>query len=73
VLGATGFLGHRVVRHLLDQGFRVRAVARHPERVSPLLGPNEVGVEAVGADVHDEAAVAAAVSNAYGAVNAVSL
>ena len=48
VLGGTGFLGRRVVRHLLDRGFRVRAVARHPERVPPLFGPNEVGVEAVG-------------------------
>ena len=47
VLGGTGFLGRRVVRHLLDRGFRVRAAARHPERVPPLFGPNEVGVEAV--------------------------
>ena len=72
MLGGTGFLGRRVVRHLLDRGFRVRAVARHPERVPPLFGPNEVGVEAVGADVHDEAAVAAALADAYAAVNAVS-
>jgi uncharacterized protein YbjT (DUF2867 family) len=73
VFGATGFLGRRVVRHLLDRGFRVRAVARHPERALQLFGPNEVGAEAVGADVHGEAAVAAALANAYGAVNAVSL
>jgi hypothetical protein len=32
VFGGTGFLGRLVVRHLLDRGFRVRAVARHPER-----------------------------------------
>jgi uncharacterized protein YbjT (DUF2867 family) len=73
VLGATGFLGRRVVRHLLDRGFRARAVARHPERVPPLFGPNEMGLEAVGANVHDEVAVAAALADAYGAVNAVSL
>jgi uncharacterized protein YbjT (DUF2867 family) len=48
----------------------VRAVARHPERVPALLGPS---VEAVGADVHDAAAVAVALADAYGAVNAVSL
>ena len=73
VLGGTGFLGRRVVRHLLDLGFRVRAVARHPERVPLLFGSNEVGVEAVGADVCDEAAVAAALADAYGVVNTVSL
>ena len=73
VLGGTGFLGRRVVRHLLDRGFGVRVAARHPERAPSLFGPNEAGVEAVGADVHDEAAVAAALANAYGAVNAVSL
>jgi Asp-tRNA(Asn)/Glu-tRNA(Gln) amidotransferase A subunit family amidase len=39
VLGGTGFLGQRVVTHLLDQGFWVRAVARHPERAPPLFGP----------------------------------
>jgi uncharacterized protein YbjT (DUF2867 family) len=72
-LGATGFLGRRVVRHLLDRGFRVRAVARHLERVPPLFGLNEVGVEAVGADVHDDALVATALADAEGALNAVSL
>jgi uncharacterized protein YbjT (DUF2867 family) len=73
VLGGTGFLGHRVVRHLLDRGFSVRATARHPERVPTLFGPNEVNAEAVGADVHDEASVAAALAGTYAVVNAVSL
>ena len=73
VLGGTGFLGRRVVRHLLDRGFRVRATARHPERVPTLFGPNEVGAEAVGADVHDEASVAAVLADADAVVNAVSL
>ena len=73
MLGGTGFLGRRVVRHLLDRGFRVRAAARHPERVPPLFGPNEMGAEAVGADVHDEASVVEALADAYGAVNTVSL
>ena len=73
VLGGTGFLGRRVVRHLLDRGFCVRATARHPQRVPTLFGPNEVGAEAVGADVHDEASVAAALAGTYAVVNAVSL
>jgi uncharacterized protein YbjT (DUF2867 family) len=74
VLGATGFLGRRVVRHLLDRGFGVRACSRHPEREPPLLGPEGVTrVEAVRADVHDGASVAAALAGAHGAVNAVGL
>ena len=73
VLGGTGFLGRRVVGHLLDLGFRVRATARHPERAQSLFGPHMVGAEAVGADVHDEASVAAALADADAVVNAVSL
>jgi uncharacterized protein YbjT (DUF2867 family) len=73
VFGGTGFLGQRVVRHLLDGGFSVRAASRRPERVPSLLGPDGVGTEAIGADVHHETSVAAALAGAYGAVNAVSL
>ena len=73
VFGATGFLGHRVVRHLLDRGFRVRAASRHPERVPSQLRPDVAGREVIEADVHDEASVAAALAGAYGVVNAVSL
>jgi uncharacterized protein YbjT (DUF2867 family) len=73
VFGGSGFLGRRVVRHLLDHGFRVRATSRHPERVQSIFGQDDVGVEAVRADVHDEASVAAALTGAIGAVNSVSL
>ncbi len=74
VFGGTGFLGRRVVRHLLGYGFRVRVASRHPERApSPLLGPDGAGAEAVGADVRDEAAVASALAGASAAVNAISL
>ena len=73
VFGATGFLGHRIVRHLLDHGFRVRAASRHPECVPLPLRGDVRGKEAIGADVHDEASVAAVLAGAYGVVNAVSL
>ena len=73
VFGGTGFLGRRVVRHLLGHGFRVRVASRHPERAPSLFGPDGAGAEAVGADVHDEASVASALAGAFGAVNAVSL
>ena len=40
VFGGTGFLGRRIVRHLLDQGFPVRAASRHPERVGSVSRPD---------------------------------
>jgi len=43
----------------------VRIASRHPERVPTL--------QSIGADINDEAAVAAVVAGAYGMVNAVSL
>ena len=73
VLGGTGFLGHRVVRHLLKHGFSVRIISRHPEQALSLLKPDQTGVEVVRADVHDETSVAEALAGAFGAVNAVSL
>src|SRR5687768_17521419 len=73
VFGGTGFLGRRVVRHLLGRGFGVRVAARHPERVQAVFRPDEPVPQAVAADVHDEAAVATALAEAHGAVNAVSL
>jgi len=73
VFGGTGFLGRRIVRHLLDRGFAVRVAARHPERARPLLKDETRPVEAIRADVNDDAAVAAAVAGAFAVVNAVSL
>jgi NADH dehydrogenase len=72
VFGGTGFLGRRIVRHLLDHGFPVRAASRRPERVGAASRP-DVAPETTKADIHDEATVAAALFGAYGAVNAVSL
>jgi uncharacterized protein YbjT (DUF2867 family) len=73
VFGGTGFLGRRIVRHLLGRGFAVRVAARHPERVQAMFPSDEPVPQAVAADLHDEAAVAAALAGARGAVNAVSL
>lgn len=71
VFGGTGFLGRRVVRHLLQRGFGVRVAARHAEQVAELFGG--ALVEAVAVDIHDEGLVARALAGAIGAVNAVSL
>jgi NADH dehydrogenase len=70
VFGGTGFLGRRIVRHLIDHGFEVRAASRHPERVG---SRPDAGPETTRADIRDETAVAAALLGASGAVNAVSL
>ena len=72
VFGGTGFLGRRIVRHLLDHGFQVRIASRHPERVGSAFRA-DVGLETRTADILDEPSVAAALFDAYGAVNAVSL
>ena len=37
VSGGTGFLGQRVVQHLLERDFSVRVAARHPERIAALF------------------------------------
>jgi uncharacterized protein YbjT (DUF2867 family) len=67
VFGGTGFIGNRVARHLRASGIQVRIVSR--QRV-----PNEeIGVEPIVADAHDEHAVEAALAGADGVVNAISL
>ena len=37
VFGGTGFLGQRVVQHLLEYDFSVRVAARHPERIAAIF------------------------------------
>jgi NADH dehydrogenase len=68
VFGGTGFLGRRVVCHLLDKGFRVRAASRHPERETA-----KPRLESIVADVGKPETVRHALSGAWGCVNAVSL
>jgi uncharacterized protein YbjT (DUF2867 family) len=72
VFGGTGFLGRRIVRHLLDHRFQVRAASRHPERVRS-ASQADARPGTTKADIRDETTVAAALFGAYGAVNAVSL
>jgi uncharacterized protein YbjT (DUF2867 family) len=73
VFGGTGFLGHRVVRHLRKHDFSVRIASRHPDRSRGLFGSGDPQLRVVGANIHDERTVADALADAYGAVNAVSL
>src|SRR5688572_21430072 len=73
VFGGTGFLGRRIVRHLLARGFFVRVASRHPKHVPSLFQTDRPNLTALGADIHREDAVAAAVAGAMAVVNAVSL
>jgi NADH dehydrogenase len=73
VFGGTGFLGRRLVRHLAARDFAVRVVARHPERGGAIFGSNAAKLELVRADINDDEPVRAAVTGAFGVVNAVSL
>ena len=73
VFGGTGFLGRRVVAHLLDHGFTIRVAARHPERARRLFAEEARPLEPIRADINDDASVAAAVAGAFAVVNAVSL
>src|SRR6266550_5240369 len=73
VLGGTGFLGRRVVRHLRKHGFSVRIASRHPDRGHRLFGLDDPQLQSVEANIQDERSVADALAGAYGVVNAVSL
>ena len=73
VFGGTGFLGRRIVRHLIDRGFAVRVATRHPDRARRMFAGETRSFDAIRADVDDDGAVAAAVAAAFVVVNAVSL
>ncbi|MGB6706628.1 MAG: NAD(P)H-binding protein, partial [Pseudolabrys sp.] len=73
VFGGTGFLGRRIVRHLRLQGLYVRVASRHPDDGHALLSSDDPQLRSIMADIHDERSVADALTDAYGAVNAVSL
>jgi uncharacterized protein YbjT (DUF2867 family) len=73
VFGGTGFLGRRVVRHLLDHAFVVRVASRHPERAKSIFSTDPSMLELVRADIAEVASIHEAVRDAFAAVNAVSL
>ena len=74
VFGGTGLLGRHIVACLAEAGMRIRVAVRHPERI-PTGDPSTAAdtVEAIGADVRDQASVARAVAGADAVVNAAGL
>ncbi|RUU06803.1 complex I NDUFA9 subunit family protein [Mesorhizobium sp. USDA-HM6] len=72
VFGGSGFLGRRIVRHLLNHGLVVRSASRHPARAGQEQA-HDKSFSAVKADILDRSQIAAAVSDAGTVVNAVSL
>ena len=69
VFGGSGFLGRRIVEHLVVAGNDVRVAVHHPERTTL---PRELPrIEVVRADISDEQEVARAVDGSVWVVNTV--
>ena len=72
VFGGTGFLGRQIVKRLAADGTHVRVAVRRPEQASFLEAFAPGGrIEAVAADVWNEATVARAVEGSAAVVNTV--
>lgn len=65
VTGATGRQGGAALRHLLQRGWRVRALTRNPEKPSARQIA-ELGAEVVRGDLDDPTQVRAAIAGVYG-------
>lgn len=71
VLGGTGFVGRRLVGHLVRNGYRVRVPTRSRERHRDLLV--FPGLELTAADVHDEPTLTRLVDGCEAVVNLVGI
>jgi len=68
VTGATGKQGGASARHLVRQGFRVRAVTRNPDSAAAQALRSE-GMEVVHGDLDDRSSLERALEGAYGALS----
>lgn len=57
VLGATGYIGARLVPRLVEAGWRVRAIGRNPEKLKGRQWSRLPGVEVAQGDVFDPASL----------------
>lgn len=70
VFGASGFVGRHTVRALAKEGWRIRAISRHPNLANYLLPAGRVGqIRIQKGNVLDDASVAAALVGADAVVN----
>ena len=67
VLGATGYIGGRLVPALLERGWKVRAVGRNPEKLRCRPFASQPNVELAQADALDKTALTAALSGCHAA------
>jgi len=67
VLGATGYIGGRLVAALLERGWKVRAVGRNPEKLRCRPFASHPNVEPVQADALDQAALTEAMRGCHAA------
>ncbi len=67
VLGATGYIGARLVPRLLEAGWRVRAVGRNAEKLQGRAWSMHPRLEVAEADVLDRVALKAALSGCHAA------
>ena len=65
VTGSTGKQGGAVARHLLDNGYAVRALTRHPDKPAA-HGLATAGAQIVHGDLDDPTSYRSALSGAYG-------
>ncbi|HYK83392.1 MAG TPA: complex I NDUFA9 subunit family protein [Gemmatimonadales bacterium] len=68
--GATGFVGRHVTALLARRGYRLRALARHPDRVGSLGGP---ALELVPGDLANPTALATLVRGADAVIHLVGI
>jgi uncharacterized protein YbjT (DUF2867 family) len=67
VVGATGYVGGRLVPRLLEQGYRVRAMARSMAKLTNRPWASHTNLEAVEGDVQDLDALRKATANCWAA------
>src|SRR5690349_15709486 len=65
VTGATGRQGGAVIRHLVQRGFKVRAITRDPQKPASQSLKSR-GVEILKADMEDAASLYPAMQGVYG-------
>jgi uncharacterized protein YbjT (DUF2867 family) len=65
VVGATGYIGGRLVPRLLENGYRVRALARNPAKLRGRPWAKNPGLEIIRGDVSDPESLAQAAQGCW--------